>query len=1347
MIAGNISWAQALRVQAITVADGLSQGFVSALFEDRHGFIWIGTFNGLNRYDGYRVKRFTPDNTAPWRLKANFIYCITEDTQGLLWIGTDKGPVVMDPYTERFVHLAEIVPTFPNSEVVQIIPGKDGRVWICHRQSGQTGVIVTQLAGDLMQMIREDKIKAEYFQTQAVRLAGDVAAPLSWLSLLNDSILTASDAKSRLCRIDTGTLLARRVDTRSLPFQAHGNYGLFYTQGRKQGFVFLPHDVSRGWIDNVNRWSEFVQLPSGMHILYRAGDSVLYYLDTLSSRWEFPGYEHLPFYRQYQPFVRLGKPMSNTTLVDRSGNIWVGTSGYGVRKISREKLDFRQYLPGRSVYNFTILPDGRLWTGIYQPRQVLNLRTGHLEAAPWAGSLPIRAWTYSLLITQNGDWWMVAALGHTLILLKKDSAGHRWEQLPVALNRLKDVPVQLLQDRNGNVWLAGNGGDILRVRAGSRQIQTWNFSRCFPKQAQEKLRSNCMVETPDGKIWVGTRNGLLRVDNTGGEPVFTAFHHDTGKGPVLGNDWILSLCPDPAERHIIWIGIRDGGLNRFDSRTGASKVYKEQDGLANNVVYGILPDTFGYLWLSTNRGLSRFNPRNETFTNVQNAVPELNTEFNTGAYRVLPTGELAFGSIEGLFLIRPPQEQPAGQPAIVAVTNIDINGYPLNFPCDDGCLRFKPDQSFALQLPYDKNNVAIEFAALQITDPAIIQYRYRLKGLSKHWVNIGNQRNANLIGLPPGKYILELQAKYPDSDWDLARISSLYLTIRPPWYRSWPAWCVYTSLAFLLFHLYVRFVRKRLALEHAIALGRQEMEQLKRLDDFKNRFFAYISHEFKTPLTIILGLAERLSPGEKSAQTAAYPTEIIRQGQNMLELVDQMVDIARLDEQQLRLQWRQGNISRYVRYIVESHQPLADFRKIRLGFFTDAPGLMMDFDPLRLKYALSNLLANAIRYTSAGGAIDVRLEAAGGHSIRMLVADTGQGIATEDLPYIFERYFRGQTDQQHAHHFGLGLAFVKDLVQLFNGAIAVSSTHGQGTTFTITLPVTRQAPLQEPLPPAADVFPTATLSAGSLLQPKLPIVLVVEDNPVIADYLQLCLQAHFRLLFAPDGPTGWEQTLAHIPDLVLTDVMLPGINGLDLTLQIKSHELTSHIPVVMLSARSELDDRLSGQRHGADVYLAKPFQEEELILALKNLYKMQRRWQERYASLKTPERMAFSQDVLPAQDDEAVRHTDTFMLKLYAVFEKNYADDTYSLPQLCRDLEISKSQLQRKLAVLSDQSAIGLLRRFRLQKAHDLLVQNPNMNVKEVCFQVGFKDPAHFSRIFSKIFGLAPSEIKSLKVP
>ncbi|MBK8192341.1 MAG: response regulator [Lewinellaceae bacterium] len=863
------------------------------------------------------------------------------------------------------------------------------------------------------------------------------------------------------------------------------------------------------------------------------------------------------------------------------------------------------------------------------------------------------------------------------------------------------------------------------------------------------MRSNCLIETVDGCLWAGTSRGLIQIKNYDRPtPVFNVFFNRP-KAPVsFNNECILSVYPDPQHPHILWLGTRGGGLNRFDSKTGSSDFYTQKDGLPDNVVYGILPDDNGRMWLSTNRGLSIFDPSSKRFLTVaSDPNAPLNTEFNTCAYQRLPGGELAFGSTQGLFILKPEILQKTGLPGVVAITNIKINGIEIDPTATDSRISRSPLNIIKLDLPHSENNLQLEFAALQTNNPTSVQYRYRLTGLhKKNWIDIARQRSINLAAIPPGAYVLDLQCSVPGLGWDAAPSTSLMLTIHPPWYRSPWSYLVYGLLSVALLYFSLGYYRRRLQLQHAVALGEKEMERLKSLDDFKTRFFSYIAHEFKTPLTLILGMARRLDKNANTTQQNDYAGKIVEQGQNMLELVNQILDISKLNHQEIQLNMQLGNISAYMHYLVESLRPLAEFQKIRLLFETSAPKLLLDFDPARLKYIAHNLIGNAIRHTPEGGTIRVAIHSDTAEQVQLSVSDTGRGIHPKDLPHIFDRYYQGKTGRQEQYHFGLGLAFVKDMVHLLGGAIEVNSALEAGTTFTITFPVSQTASkMEQPLPENnAKANSTKQPNKTKYKQPGLPSLLVVEDNPAISEYIDLCLEPYFQLTFTNNGEQGLEYALENIPDLILTDVMMPGMDGHELTRQLKSHVLTCHIPIVLLSAKSEIADRLAGQSLGANAYVAKPFDETELVLLLKNLHQLQQEWRKRNAMIAaSDDPVGQLEKETEQQTSEAAQITHSFLLNVFAHFEKNYTDDTYDLPQLCKDLNMSKSQLQRKLAAVSNQSAMVLLRQFRLQKAYHLLENNPHYNVKEICFEVGFKDPAHFSRSFSKMFQRTPSSFKS----
>ncbi|MCB9316681.1 MAG: response regulator [Lewinellaceae bacterium] len=1336
-------YAQDVQVQSISIADGLSQGYISSLFEDSRGYIWIGTLQGLNRYDGYQIKRYNPDLSKKWALKASFIYCIVEDRKGLLWIGTEKGIAVFDPYTERFVHLAEFIENLPQELVSKIIEMPNGDIVLLHGHVPACTLVVLRPPGDLRMQIREDRVHAGRFQVLHPSFAPEVKLPLIQAHQFEGTGLLAIDALNQFCRVDPNGYRVQRIDPETAGYRETNNLGWFYNPRTKGGALFLQRTADgKRRITPANSWPYFLQLPDSTRVLIRATDNQLYILGNSVSDQHTLGLNSSGFYETQKRLVALDKPCSYAAMVDHAGNLWVGTTGYGVRKISLPLVKYRQILPEKSIYNFVPLPNGKIWPGLYTSQYTLDLKSGKLEFAPWHTTLPLLR-AFGMLVASDSSIWMAGFEQDTrLFIFRKNHGGSTWERLPIELTARNDLPVQLVEDRHGKIWVAGNDGELLRIDPGTAQFERWNIAACFPNGWSVGMRSNCLVESGGNQLWLATNRGFIQVSQTDGNPVFKSFFNEK-TSPRFNNEYILSIYPDPANPNILWLGTRGGGLNRFDIQGGPTQFFTVSDGLPDNVVYGILPDSSGRLWLSTNRGLTLFNPKTGQFVNLAEPGMALFTEFNTCAYRTLPTGELAFGSIQGLFILKPESLRQLVIPGIVTISKFSINGLPVDPSSADPRMSLNAENIFSLSLPYDQNNLSIEFSALRNSNPASVKYRYRMAGLTDKWVETGRQRSINLAAIPPGGYTLELQCTVPGLGWNDVQTTRIRLRVQPPWYRSVPAILAYVLLGFALIRLYLHFDRRRMHARHEKTLQEKELQRFKQLDDFKKRFFSYIAHEFKTPLTLILGMADRLSRDNLPPQQAGYAEKIRMQGRNMLELVNQVLDIGKLDEGTIQLNWQLGNITTYLQARVEAMRPLAMFKNIRLQFETTAPELELDFDHGRLKHVLNNLLTNAIRHTPEGGTVRVSVEQGVANQVHIRVTDNGPGIASEELPHIFNRYYQGQANRRDAHHEGLGLAYVKDLIDLFGGSISVESPPDKrGTVFLVSLPIRRSAPPADYMPAAKDVpKPIGKSPIGqSKGRSDQPVLLVVEDNVFISEHLNLCLADHFQLDFATDGRAGFERALASIPDLVLTDVMMPEMDGLELTARLKSNALTSHIPVVVLSAKSEIADRLAGHSHGANAYIGKPFDEGELRLVLQNLHALQGQWRLRY------ERLAESSDPLGQladlpQPDQS--ESDEFMLNLYRLFEKNYANEKYDLNQLCRDFQISRSQLQRKLAALSNHSAMTLLRRFRLQKAYILLEQFPEKNIKEICYLVGFKDPAHFTRMFSKEFNRPPSSVRS----
>lgn len=1321
-------------VSSITVANGLSQGFVTSLFQDSRGFIWIGSLYGLNRYDGYEIKSYTPELTAPHALRASIIYSICEGAGGVIWLGTEKGLVAFDPWSERFLQIADIPNSIPGGSIYQIFIRKNGSLVV--RNSEKNIVFEVSPPENLMKAIRSGATEAAFFSYRILSYDNSVTQPLHNIRLCADSTLLAFDAGGNLCKASLNNMVCRSATPGDFSFRQIASYGFIEgTDG--SGYLFHLSMVNSKGVNH-----------RFMPIYYAAGEKCFLYqwsapdvieLTIMPHHSAIPEFGNPVFTHQFKSTIPLGKPCSGALLFDRSGKLWVGTNGYGARIFGSPREGISHFGDETSFSNFTSLQNGLIWPG-QSHDFVFNTVTRQTEIPPWRNTLPYGEQVNSLCPDEQGNYWALISSSGNFRFQKYNSKTATWSILPIPTGRIVGERTVVTGDKKGNIWFVAGNARVIRVNTVNDNIEEWNLADLFPPGETGQFHSYSASDDGHHNLWIGTSCGLLRIDYSTDKPAFQAFHNFSPNGILFPSNHLLSVCPDLTDRNVVWTGTKGGGLCRLDIQNGTTETYTTRHGLTDNVIYGILPDVTGKLWLSTNRGITCHDPATRRFFNPFPGQPDINVEFNTSAYRLLDSGKLAFGSVNGLFVIEPLKQKTNPGEIRAAVSDLRIRGAAINIPENASFISFNDANEYQINVPYSHNNISVTFVALPENPDKSVRYRYRISNLGSDWIETGTERTINIAGITYGNHTIEIQAASQNGDWSASTL--LYLRIRAPWYATGFAWLTYLALVLIGIHLYIRRRRRQLELKHSAELDKMELERMKTMDQFKARFYSYITHEFKTPLTILLNLSGKISAESSKGALSSIKTGIRQQTENMLELVNQVMDVSRLQDNSPELHWRQGDVSTYIHLWVESFRPLSDFKHISLNYSTDASGIMMDFDPIRLKYIINNLLSNAIRHTGKGGKIEVSLNRCHDSRVCLTVADNGEGILPEDIPHIFDRNFRGKSGNRNEGHFGLGLAFVKDLVFLFGGEISVTSEPHVSTIFSILLPVSNTAPVME-------VMETA-VQESSLIQQELPVrlttekgeqplLLVVDDSQVILSYLKSFLSGYFRVITATNGKIAWNLALEHVPDLVLTDLVMPELDGLQLTDKLKAHELTCHIPVLMLSARGEVEDRITGHQHGADAFLPKPFHEQELVLIIRNMLLLQKRWRERFQSGQNDNNRESPQ---AAEQPEENFHSDPFMNRLYGLYEKHYAEEDFDLDALCQYLLISKSQLQRKLAALVTESAMELLREFRLGIAHKLFLENPEIQVKDVCTRTGFKNPAHFSTLFTKRFGVSPSELR-----
>ncbi len=783
----------------------------------------------------------------------------------------------------------------------------------------------------------------------------------------------------------------------------------------------------------------------------------------------------------------------------------------------------------------------------------------------------------------------------------------------------------------------------------------------------------------------------------------------------------------------IWITTKGNGLNKYSPETGKFTRYDESHGLQDNSLNRIAIDSEDKIWVTTSKGLSRFDPITETFTNYDQNDGLVSWE--SALYANKETGDIFTGGPKGFHAFNIHELQsPVEQPSPIKIARLSYFNSKTNKMTK---VEPKSLKDRRLTLSHRESIIEADFAILDLFGQSKHSYQYSWVsfGDAPEWKPLGNQNRVRLINLEPGEYTFSVKGRNSIGVWNELE-SPIHLHIQSPWWATTAAYLAYLLVGLSLLVFSYRFQLNRQKVK-------AEALRFKEINTLKSRLYTNITHEFRTPLTVILGMADQIRGHEKERRL------IRRNSNSLLRLINQLLGLSRLESGQMKLHLEQGDFIRYLRYLTESFHSAATEKQIQLSFASEVPVLIMDFDADKAQQIVYNLLSNALKFTPAGGRIDFQLSQGsqeGQPYLEIKVADTGMGISPSELPHIFDRFYQADASTtRRGEGAGIGLAFTRELAHFLGWTIAAESKLGAGTTFTLHLPVKKEAgtPIfpesairQNPSPEAMGVTrqprPASSTSApatGTPADKEAPILLIIEDNADVTAYITALLQKDYQIETAPDGQQGIDKALALVPDIIITDVMMPEKDGYEVCETLKTDERTSHIPIIMLTAKATEADRLTGLRTGADAYLMKPFNKEELFVRLEKLLELRRKLQARYA---------LAADPLTRLSREKPSLDERFLEKIRQIIEEKIDDADLDIPYLCDKVHLSSTQLYRKMKALTGAPPMGFIRKLRLHKAKALL-QTTELNVSEIAYELGFTDPHYFSRAFKKEFGKAPS--------
>jgi signal transduction histidine kinase/ligand-binding sensor domain-containing protein/CheY-like chemotaxis protein len=1287
--------------------------------------MWFGTEDGLNKYDGYKFTNYKHDPNDSSSIPYNRISALFEDSYGELWIGTRRGLCKYDRYHDSFIRYLydkDNPKSIGSITVLSIFESDQNEMWFTgrsvNRHSRETDYFTRYYP-------EEKKPGVETFVNYISSITQDSAGQI-WIGTWNEGLFKYDVKNDRFMKYQTKSEYSKTFNIRFC-------FDLIATQWQSNNFLWFSsyrnglYKINTG-NDQITQYLHQPSNPSSLSSNFIT--SLFQRQDNIQELWiatmeggvnilniqteEFTCYRNHP-----QKPWSLADNNIHSIYEDQSGLIWLGTAR-GIDRFENRNQDFQIFqgftdsqseLIGDVVTtihlsnekdNQSIIWLGTKNRGLIKIDPVSNQITCYEHDPENKNSLSNNFVTRIIESHYGGnhDLWVTTLFGLNKLDLKTNRITRYYLQdVDIVSNHL----YTLFEDKNGTIWI------------GSRRKYLYSMDPVTEKFTRHNRHSNSIGSLyldSRGILWVGTGYGLDTFNpRTDEKTSYLYLYEDTTS---TSSNYIYDIFED--ENGVLWIGSR-GGLNKFDDSTKTFTNFSEKDGLMNNSVKGILQDKNGNLWLSTNKGISRFDPVNKTFRNFDINDGLHGNEFFEGSRYQRKNGEMFFGGINGLTWFHPDSIRDNPYIPPVVLTDFQIFNKSIQ-PGIDTPLKCHISEVKEITLTHDQSVFSLEFAALDYHKPQKNKYAYKMEGVDPEWVYTDAiRRFATYTNLDPGNYIFRVKGSNNDGIWN-EEGRSVKITILPPWWRTNLAYSVYAFFLLILVTVIWRFQTNRLKMKQQMEMEHFEAEKLREVDQVKSRFFANISHEFRTPLTLILGPVEQMLSDKFKGNVKTQYQMILRNGRRLLDLINQLLDLSKLESGQMKLRVSQRDILPYLKGIVQSFSSLAERKKITFTFKTAVDSLLGYIDQDKLEKIVTNLLSNAFKFTPEGGKINVdfglrnaelkdnsKIRIPKSKIVEISISNTGPGIPTDQLDKIFDRFHQADNSyKKDSEGTGIGLALTKELIQACHGEIRAESELDKMTTFTVILPIAkehfkpdeivaeedtgfrlpadaRQAGIQDSVKEKAAQKDIADLEISGIPHPvastqspenraehhlaghRSPLLLIVEDNPDVTTYISSFLESEYRIITAENGEEGWEKALKKYPDLVISDVMMPVMDGFELCKKLKTDERTSHIPVILLTARADMESKLEGLEFGADDYISKPFDSREIQVRVCNL-----------------------------------------------------------LDQ------------RNKL-----QSSSSFIRAIRLKRAAQMLRKHSG-NISEVAYEVGFNNPSYFSECFHKYFGLLPSD-------
>ena len=1305
----NLTLANQFYFKKYQVEAGLSHNTVWCMLQDSYGFIWFGTSDGVNRFDGKKFKVYRNDIQDKSSLGNNSVQTLFEDEDHNIWVGTNSGIYIYNRSKDFFTHFDKKTDydVLISSEVKKIIKTSKGQLWIA--TLGQGIFIYDPGSGKLKQTSEHTSFVWDICEDKAYRV---------YSSSLQEGLICYDQNGKKIESFTS--FLDKNLENLKINciyasddkiwFSIGANMLCLLDSKTKQIEYFTDSNLNIGTVRVITDFSE--------NELLIGSDNGLYVFNKLN-----------------QQFLRVDDPMDPRSLSDQSvfallkdaeGGLWIATYMGGVNYLASQTKGFEYHPPifnsnlntGKVINQFCETKDMNIWIASQDGLKLLNTKTQELESLVLPGKikkLDIR----SLLLDGDNLWIGTYSEGLKIINPKNNTLEEHYHVRESTQTICSNDVLSLGKDKNGTIYVGTTWG-LCRYNKDYNHFEPLNFVGTMTSVFD-------ILTDTKGYLWVATDNsGVFRFNPDNNQWK----HYFRGEGGVnlITSNSVIKLFEDSNGR--IWLGTNGAGLCYFDELSESFTDFDpENEILPNKVIYSIEEDNAGDFWISTNAGLLRVNPENPSSRKLFTMEYGLQSnQFNFKASLKSSTGKLYFGGINGFNAFYPNDIEE--NTYIPPVYIVDMRLYNTGENNNKKLLNLSEPVYVAkkVTLPFDKNSVVFEFRALSYEDPDRNQYKYILEGFDKNWVNSEHSNIASYTNLPPGEYVFWVKGSNNDNRWN-EQGASIRVVVLPPWWRSTLAYLSYIACALAAAFFVYRYLTKRSKQKFHSQLEDYRIGKEKEMYLSKIKFFINLVHEIRTPLSLINLPLEKLSEihSDVDSQTGKYLTVINKNVSYLLNVVNQLLDFQKIENNEVKLNLRNQSLNTLLLDIYPLFEDVAKLKNINLSLILPDEDIIVPIDKDKVSKIVINVLSNAFKYAKTK--IELRLEYSDNY-LKIQVDDDGPGIPDVEKDKVFETFYQSNEENPGT---GIGLAFSKLLAESHKGVLSLNDNSWGGSSFVLSLPITYSEKIQ---PITKEVFDVLDMSEPDTNTFPKSTILLVEDNVELLDLIEEFLQPYFIVLKSENGKKALKVLSEENVDLIVSDVMMPEMNGLELSKTIKSDMNYSHIPVVLLTAKATTDSKIEGLDYGADVYIEKPFSMKYLHKQIENLLKLKRSIQQ----LVTTYPFSNTKNTMLSKKDKE------FIERLQLEIEKHMQEPDFSIDSIAGTMFMSRSSFYRKIKNISGIAPNDYLKMVRLNKAAELLIQGEN--IADVCDRVSFSSSSYFAKCFKAKFGVLPKDyVASIQSP